>query len=138
MPRGVPKINEMVTVPKGGRPPGSKNKDTPQAFRKGFLNKTRTQLHKLVDAGDKDTVLALTKLFYKDLPPPAVTLCKVKDSSDAVRSLSQPIELTASGLIDGQQADRLERQITKYLEITEVAQLRERLDALEEARKDEV
>lgn len=130
-------MSEKILVPKGGRPPGAKTENTPASIRRAFAGKTRYKMHELLDKNDKDAILTMAKLLFKDLPPSAVSLHKVKTADDAVKALAQLINLTAAGMIPGDQADRLERQIARYLELTELAQLKERLEALEENRKDE-
>ncbi|MFC1831149.1 hypothetical protein ACFL0S_03915 [Thermodesulfobacteriota bacterium] len=129
-------MTEKKDLTRPGRPPGAKNKHSPDAFRKAYSDKTRHQLHRLLDAGDKDTVLAVTKLLWKNLPAPAVTLRKVKSSDDAIKAMAQLINMTAQGEIDGDQADRLERQISKYLEITELAEIKRRLEVIEAGNTD--
>ena len=127
-----------VTRKKGGRPVGSKTMNSPQAIAKAFGPMARDNVRKMLEKGDLDVTMKVFHYAYgKQAPLQPITLGKIRNAEEAKLALEQLIAITASGQITLDHAEKLQGMINKYLEVTEVDQLKKRLEAIEQGQDNE-
>lgn len=124
-------MSENKDITRPGRPTGAKSKAiTATELAKGLGPQAYRNVKDIINKGDPKTSLQVLKLIYDDLTPP-VTLCKISGPQDAVKALGQLVGLVAAGKVNGPQADRLERLLRGYIELSEIDELKQRLEAVE-------
>jgi len=127
-------MSEMVTTPKGGRPPGAKNKKDGKAFVRAFADKTMHNIHRILDSGDVDATMKMAKFIWGGkIPEPSIALKPIKSLEDAKGALGQIISMEAAGLITSERANSLRNSISAYLEVTKNVDLDARLARMEAA-----